>query len=259
MDPLVTDTPQEGYYPVYLFTRSLDAVYLSLNQGMTGLRQEFGHTEAIEILKHRAGILRTRLTAEYKKRFTEDPINLQAGNLNSRLAFYEPGHAFGIRYDKNKIPTDKILEDDLFEMLGLYHLSVIRGGTEEFDLEKPVVDPLRPELSDLTLEEKRLYRYHRVIERNAKLAKLAKQIHGYTCQACGFDFRKAYGILGQDFIEAHHRIPIHKLPSVHTKLSPKDDFVVICSNCHRMIHRSGAPSTFEEFVLLYQNQNNRIT
>src|SRR5436190_19317617 len=40
-DPLVTDTAQDGYYPVYLFTKSLNTVYLSLNQGMTNLRNEF--------------------------------------------------------------------------------------------------------------------------------------------------------------------------------------------------------------------------
>jgi len=33
LDPLVTETPQEGYYPVYLFSRSLDTAYLSLNRG----------------------------------------------------------------------------------------------------------------------------------------------------------------------------------------------------------------------------------
>lgn len=58
-DPLVTESAQEGYYPVYLYNRSLDTVYLSLNQGMTRLRDEFG-TQAKRILIHRAGILRSR-------------------------------------------------------------------------------------------------------------------------------------------------------------------------------------------------------
>lgn len=254
LDPLVTETPQEGYYPVYLFTRSLDAVYLSLNQGMTGLRQEWGHTEAKEILMHRAGILRGRLAAELKPRFKTDPIDLQAGSSNSRLAFYEPGHAFGIRYDRINLPPDDKLSEDLLEMLRLYHLAVIRGGTEEFDLGKPVVDPIRPDLSDLTLEEKRRYRYHRTIERNSKLAEKAKQIHGYTCQVCGFNFEQRYGLLGRDYIEAHHRIPVSKLPlDQNIRLSPKDDFAVVCANCHRMIHRSGAPETFDEFLKVFQS------
>lgn len=34
-DPLITETAQEGYYLVYLFSRDLKSVALSMNQGVT--------------------------------------------------------------------------------------------------------------------------------------------------------------------------------------------------------------------------------
>ena len=61
-----------------------------------------------------------------------------------------------------------------------------------------------------------------------------------------------YGELGRGFIEAHHLTPIAQLAlSGRTRLSPRDDFAVVCANCHRMIHRTGAPGSFEKFKSIY--------
>lgn len=251
LNPLVTETAQRGYYPVYLFTSSLNSVYLSLNQGMTEIRREFPTDEAKGILRHRAQVLRRRLTPEYKNVFTEDEIHLEHRGPNTRLAFYEPGHTFGIRYDKESLPsTEKIIED-LSSMLNLYNLAIARGGTIEFDNITPT-DSDSTTLIDLTLEEQRRYRYHRIIERNQRLSNEAKRVHGYICEVCGFNFEQIYGPLGKNYIEAHHKIPLHRLStSDRFRLSAKDDFAVVCSNCHSMLHRPGTPATFDEFLKNY--------
>jgi putative restriction endonuclease len=50
-----------------------------------------------------------------------------------------------------------------------------------------------------------------------------------------FDFRVRYGEIGKDFIECHHTIPASQLPAnAKTRI---EDVVLICSNCHSMIHR----------------------
>ena len=254
-DPLVTETPQEGYYPVYLFTRTLDAVYLSLNQGMTRLREEFGSSQAKEILRNRAKILRSRLAPEHQGRFDPTHIDLQALGPSTRLAFYEPGHVFGERYDQSSLPATPELIGDLAAMINLYRLATARGGTDELEADHSITDQPQVNLSGLTLQEKRRLRYHRVIERNPRLASTAKQIHGYVCQVCDFDFETVYGTLGHEYIEAHHLTPISELPlDQPVQLSPKDDFRVVCANCHRMIHRKGAPGTFNEFQQTYTKQ-----
>jgi len=67
---------------------------------------------------------------------------------------------------------------------------------------------------------------HQVILATGKLA----------CSVCNFDFNKFYGEIGTDFCEVHHLRPLADANGeVETRL---DDLAVVCSNCHRMIHRS---------------------
>ena len=255
-DPLVTETAQAGFYPVYLFNRSFDRVYLSLNQGMSGLRDELG-TQAKEVMSHRAAILRTRVTPEYQERFNSNPINLHASGTQSRLAFYEPGHALGTYYVYDALPSQDEIAADLNGMLNLYKTAIIEGGTQELETAGHAVAEQGEEYrADASLEEKRRLRLHYRVERNQRLARLAKQIHGYTCQICDFNFLQVYGEIGRDYIEAHHLIPLHELPpDKPIRLSPKDDFAVLCANCHRMIHRFETTINLEEFRAMLNQQN----
>jgi 5-methylcytosine-specific restriction endonuclease McrA len=90
------------------------------------------------------------------------------------------------------------------------------------------------------LEGKEAYQKHRTRERSAKLARLAKaramkEEGRLLCKACGFDFAKRYGTVGHGYIECHHTLPVSELkPNQRTKLK---DVALLCSNCHRMVHR----------------------
>ena len=89
-------------------------------------------------------------------------------------------------------------------------------------------------------EGKVLYKLHKFKERNSKLvlAKKAQHLKKYgalDCEACSFNFQVKYGDLGKGFIECHHQVPLHQYDGFQeTKL---DDLVLVCSNCHRMLHR----------------------
>ncbi|GEM_PF-4598868 len=99
-------------------------------------------------------------------------------------------------------------------------------------------DLFQLDLPESTYEERCRIQNHRKVERNPQAAQAAKQFHGYTCQVCAFNYEKVYGKLGHKYIEAHHLKPMYELPPNQAiKVSPKDDFAVLCSNCHRMIHR----------------------
>jgi len=90
-------------------------------------------------------------------------------------------------------------------------------------------------------EGKRLQQLHIKRERNAKLIRLAKarfkEKHGHLfCEVCRFDFDLTYGQPGVDFVEAHHTIAVSLLSrDAKTKVS---DLAMVCSNCHRMLHRT---------------------
>jgi putative restriction endonuclease len=82
---------------------------------------------------------------------------------------------------------------------------------------------------------------HLVRERNPKVIRLAKKIFKAKnngklfCEVCGFDFFEFYGEIGEDYIEGHHTVPISDLTDEHkTKV---EDIALVCSNCHRMLHR----------------------
>ena len=101
-------------------------------------------------------------------------------------------------------------------------------------------------IPDESFEEKKKLRYHKYVERNSNLSKKAKEIHGYTCMACGFNFEEKYGEIGKNYIEAHHTIPFFKLEE-NAKVSPKSDMAVLCANCHRMIHKLKDIPSIKEF------------
>lgn len=102
-------------------------------------------------------------------------------------------------------------------------------------------------------EGKEKYLLHKLKERNKKLIIVAKEKYKaanpeMNCQICGFSFVKFYGELGVDFIEAHHLLPISSL----TKETPIriEDLAMVCSNCHRMLHRRRPWLTINDIEML---------
>lgn len=106
-------------------------------------------------------------------------------------------------------------------------------------------------------EGKLLTRVHRSRERDARIIrkkkeKILRTTRGLACECCGFDFHKAYGDLGEGFIECHHNKPVSEMmPGEKTTL---DDLSLVCSNCHRMIHRQKPWLSIEELNLLLQRK-----
>lgn len=107
--------------------------------------------------------------------------------------------------------------------------------------------------ADLAAEGGYDYRTHRRYERNPinvrrKKAAVRNAGLALACEACGFDFEEAYGERGADYIEVHHKKPIHTLqPGTVPKLS---DLALLCSNCHRMAHRWGKLMSVEDITKL---------
>lgn len=94
---------------------------------------------------------------------------------------------------------------------------------------------------------------HRRRERSKKIVAKKKlqsiQKNGkLECEACGFNFHTAYGERGSGFIECHHERPVSELQEEQkTKIS---DLRLVCSNCHRIIHRAKPWISIEELRVL---------
>jgi 5-methylcytosine-specific restriction protein A len=90
------------------------------------------------------------------------------------------------------------------------------------------------------LEGMTTYVSHLRRERNAAVTVAKKEqaqaLHGrLVCEVCGFDFFAFYGNLGDGYCEVHHKIPLASLDG--KRVTKLDDLAIVCSNCHRMIHR----------------------
>jgi 5-methylcytosine-specific restriction protein A len=113
-------------------------------------------------------------------------------------------------------------------------------------------------MDDVTLDEVQSYvakegkvsfRLHKTLERDRKVIALKKAaaLKAYgklECEGCGFDFAETYGPRGFGFIEAHHTNPVHAM--VEGDVTTVDDLALVCSNCHRMIHKAKPWLTLDE-------------
>ena len=127
----------------------------------------------------------------------------------------------------------------------LEHIRGGKGGSYPNSYQKSKVSEPTPE--DEYLEGKRLTSERSYFRRNPKLIKQAKEYYGYSCQVCGFRFSDKYGKLGSNYIECHHLNPLSERPDAEKRISTSiEDVRVVCSNCHRMLHRSRPALTIDE-------------
>ncbi|HWB93721.1 MAG TPA: HNH endonuclease [Puia sp.] len=106
---------------------------------------------------------------------------------------------------------------------------------------------------DSVLEGQILYRLHKVRERERKIVQRKKdqalaQSGKLICEACEFVFADFYGPLGVGFIECHHRVPLSQFKV--EKRTALDDLALVCSNCHRMLHKKIDALSIEDLKML---------
>jgi 5-methylcytosine-specific restriction protein A len=237
-DRFVTETAQDGYYLVYLVREDFSGVYLSLNQGVTTVKRQYG-ADAKEALSIRARDFLARIGNTTGT--IDGPIDLRVGQKSRFGPLYEQGAICSIFYERSGIPADEVLLSDLKLFLD-YYFKLVSSETSLIDHSNTEEDE-----ANVGWEDLRQLRIHKRLERNRSLATKVKRQLGFTCQACGMNFEEKYGPIGKDYIEAHHLTPIAELHGRRVALDPKKDFAVLCSNCHRMIHKSPFVSDVEMF------------
>lgn len=94
-------------------------------------------------------------------------------------------------------------------------------------------------------EERTKLRLHRFKERNPEIIgrakEKAKNENRLFCEVCLFNFESQYPELGNGFIECHHKQHISIGGVRETKIA---DLAIVCSNCHRMLHKKDKKGNF---------------
>jgi hypothetical protein len=150
-----------------------------------------------------------------------------------------------------------IYEDDLYDMKAIW----AAAHTPPIDTQMfgpPEALKALPKLGFLCVntkiaseftEGKKTFQESTGFTRNPELVRAAKAKHGLRCVVCNFDFEETYGSLGEDFIECHHLKP---MALDKERVTTTDDVAVVCSNCHRMIHKGGKLRTIAEMKELVE-------
>lgn len=110
-------------------------------------------------------------------------------------------------------------------------------------------------LADSVLEGQVIYKLHKVRERDPTIVRQKKdqvmaQSGFLACEACVFSFADYYGEIGEGYIECHHRVPLSNFKV--EKMTTLDDLALVCSNCHRMLHRTIDILSVEDLRTLIQ-------
>lgn len=163
-------------------------------------------------------------------------------------------------YD-NGFTTSKVRLETKYEFKNLKQIcEMLEFPREKFSLSDILLNALTNEIVvDLTEDDegfpegKAILKQHLIRERNTKLIREAKkrfkEKHGALyCEVCNFNFEHKYGEIGKDYIEAHHTKYVCELDgSSETKVA---DLVLVCSCCHRMLHRKRPWLTIDEIKKL---------
>lgn len=142
MNREITETPQKGYYLVYLFQEDMKGVYLSFNQGMTEIKNQHGSSKTKEILRSKVIEFREKL-GEYPDLLKS--IELNAINSSSNSIFYEEGNVYAKYYDLENLPSDDVFIEDLNLFLNLYDSLVYKPENESKEINIWKISPGNPE------------------------------------------------------------------------------------------------------------------
>lgn len=134
------------------------------------------------------------------------------------------------------------LREFAFQMRPEFAAALEGAGMIEKHLAPP--DVARKPRVALEGELRRHFAQHRRRERWLREAKIAdassRSPDGrLRCQVpgCAFDFEAQYGSLGKGYMQVHHLQPLTaRIEPEETRL---EDLVLVCPNCHAMIHRGG--------------------
>lgn len=149
---------------------------------------------------------------------------------------------------------------------------------EEFQFDKPTLKKIASQIKDVITNPKLaneilkiendeisdfdsvregqvLYKLHKIRERDRKIVeakkkKIIQETGELKCEACGFSFELTYGEIGSGFIECHHLTPLSNFEV--NKKTTLNDLALLCSNCHRMIHRDLSIKTIKDFKIKFE-------
>nr|WP_298926542.1 HNH endonuclease [uncultured Allomuricauda sp.] len=214
-----------------------DELILALNLYFKLINEsvDSNHPKVIELSK-----VLNQLSIHEKSAFGESFRN--ANGVSMKLSNYK---RFDLHYSGKGLEKGGKLEKVIWDEFNQDRekLNNLSQAIFEMATDQKIKSELNPIEADFEVNEGELFtKLHIYRERNRSIVNKKKKLvlnekGELTCEVCSFNFEKIYGKLGKGFIECHHTKPISELrPNEKTKLK---DLALVCSNCHRIIHKNG--------------------
>lgn len=270
-DRKITEKASKGFYIVYLFSKDMNGVYLSLNQGTTYIDQKYKNRKPREKMEEVSRKLNTIL--EYSPNvFSPQKINLVSTTPNSKN--YMAAHICGKYYPSNNLPSNAQLIDDLKELLVVYSQLKVEMGRKDIDkfidyllnlediedtqfqsdiqLTEASTTPSAPQ----TVPPKSKSGTASKWKRDPSKAKEALVNAGFACEFNPIHETFESDVTGENFVEAHHLIPMNCQSDFKWSLDVPGNIISLCPNCHRKIHHSKKDEKKRLIKDLYNNRKN---
>lgn len=261
-DREITQTAQRGYYIVYLFKTDLTGFYLSLNQGWIQYRERYGTPEGRIQIRRNAETAKELLQGTQGFSFndieliTEDELGIgyQFGNICSKF------------YPSDVIPDDVQILDDLRNMIGVYRelKSIVgvnilnikpRSDEDQFQEQVQIEQGEGLPAGPVPRGERRPNGTDGGWSRNPKYSAKAISDANHFCAFDRLHLTFDSEATGNQFIEAHHLVPMKAQDDFDPGLDFPENIISLCPNCHRAIHNSQIPV---KAVYLRKFYNERI-
>jgi len=257
-DSQITTSAQKGYYIVYLFRSDMSGVYLSLNMGWTQFERKFKSIGQAQQMILDTAVACRELIRSSLTEFSYEPIDLITNrNLGKG---YELGHICGKLYSKDYIPDDRVLVDDLRNLIGVYRelrghvnrkeitnlaMEYLKEQAEREDWEDvgyqaevaeaaPIDIPITPQEKPEHIEVKGREKW----KTNPGHAKACLINSRYKCEVNPDHQTFISQVTNNNYVEAHHLIPMEFQERFLYSLDIPANIMSMCPNCHKLLHHA---------------------
>lgn len=250
-----TTSARRGVYIVLLFSKDMQSVWLSLNQGYTDFSMRYKPSKAAtDAVKRCASAALNYITVPAG--FVSGPIGLQA--VTQLGQGYEQGAILSKQYLISQVPSDAQLESDLVVLLAEYDKIValnlrslveldvldengfqacVDSLADESDVGEPSEGPQPP--PPLKLPGAGAGGFRRDAKVAARAIKSAKHMCSFDSAANAHSYFQS-NRTKKNYVEAHHLIPFSQQAGFPHSLDVEENVVALCPSCHKLLHHGVA-------------------
>jgi len=249
----VTESAQDGYYIVLLFSEHMQSCYLSLNQGFTTFKNQYSAKLARQKIKE---------TADRALNYFAPHPDAILGEIDLAATAdlgkgYELGAIESFRYDRATPPDEIVVTEHLKILLGHYDTLVTVAGetlqslapVSEAQFQQTVLDKAQPKgkadksrmaepPGGIPIPPKQSGKGNGSYARNPNIAAAALANTEFKCELDANHATFISSAKNLPYVEAHHLVPMSQQPLYPFSLDVTANIVALCPMCHKLLHHA---------------------